>query len=183
MHSQRYGLVAYVRTSLGQFVESLRRDLHPTLPHSPAHLTVLPPRCLQGSESAALQTLEALCRESDAFEVQLDGVASFCPLTPTVFVRVTQGTEHLQALHRRLNQAELAACENWEYTPHLTVVKMATTEQALEALEVAQGCWSEYRGVRRLLIDELTFVRELDRDANSWTDVAPVRLGRKVAAF
>jgi 2'-5' RNA ligase len=183
MHGERYGLVAYVRNSLGQFVESLRRDLHPTLPHAAAHLTILPPRLLLGSESAAARTLETLCRESEAFEVQLDGVASFCPLTPTVFVQVAQGAEHMQTLHRRLNQRELASQEHWEYTPHLTIVKMGCTEEALQALEVARGRWTDYDGPRRVLIDELAFVREVDREGNCWTDVAPVRLGRRVAAL
>lgn len=183
MQVERYGLVAYVRNSLGQFVESLRRDLHPSLPQFTAHLTVLPPRFLQGTESAAVRKLEALCSDSDAFEVQLDGVASFCPLTPTVFVQVVRGAEHMQALHRKLNQAELASEENWEYTPHLTIVKMAAIDEALEALPVAQNRWREYGGPRRVLIDELAFVREIDRESNSWTDVAPIRLGRRVAAL
>src|SRR5437016_2822797 len=44
MQTRRYALVAYVRNPVGEFVERLRQELHPDLPHLPAHLTVLPPR-------------------------------------------------------------------------------------------------------------------------------------------
>jgi len=43
MPSSRYALVTYVRNPVGEFVTQLRRELHPTLPHMPAHLTILPP--------------------------------------------------------------------------------------------------------------------------------------------
>ena len=48
---QRYALVAYVRNPVGEFVESLRRELHPELPHLAAHVTLLPPRFLAGTET------------------------------------------------------------------------------------------------------------------------------------
>src|SRR5260370_41662806 len=44
MLKPRYALVAYVKSPAGEFVETLRRELHPALPHMPAHLTILPPR-------------------------------------------------------------------------------------------------------------------------------------------
>ena len=53
MQNPRYALVAYVKSQLEEFVESLRRELHPDLPHLAAHLTLLPPRLLHGTESSA----------------------------------------------------------------------------------------------------------------------------------
>ena len=53
----QYALVAYVRSELGEFVEELRRELHPVHAHLPTHLTVLPPRPLQGSEADAMSML------------------------------------------------------------------------------------------------------------------------------
>jgi hypothetical protein len=43
MQNPRYALVAYVRSPVGEFIENLRRELHPDLPHLSAHLTILPP--------------------------------------------------------------------------------------------------------------------------------------------
>src|SRR5438093_210409 len=84
----RYALVAYVRNPVGEFVEKLRRELHPELPHLAAHLTILPPRALQSTEPAAREVLEEVCSGVEPFEVTLGDVETFVPVTPTVFMRV-----------------------------------------------------------------------------------------------
>src|SRR5881628_3391428 len=84
MQTPRYALVAYVRDPAGEFVERLRQELHPDHSHLPAHLTILPPRCLQGDELAALELLEEVCSHADPFEITLGEVESFVPVTPTV---------------------------------------------------------------------------------------------------
>ena len=88
MADVHYALVTYLKGPIGEFVENLRRELHPELPHSAAHLTVLPPRCLQGTEAQALETLEEICGGVEPFEVTLGEVETFIPNTPTVFIRV-----------------------------------------------------------------------------------------------
>ncbi len=85
MQNPRYALVAYVKSPVGEFIENLRRELHPDLPHLSAHLTILPPRPLQGTESAALQMLERICGQAEPFEVTLGNVETFIPATPTVY--------------------------------------------------------------------------------------------------
>lgn len=175
MQKLRYALVGYVRGPAGEFVESLRRELHPELPHLAAHLTILPPRPLQGSESSALQVLERVCREEEPFEIILDGMETFCPVTPTVYIRLEGAVERMCELHRRLNIEALAYREEWPYIPHLTIVKMSCEEPARKAFQIAQERWANYSGSRRVLVERLIFVRE---DApNHWVDLAPVPLG------
>jgi len=175
MASPRYALVAYVRSPVGEFVENLRRELHPTCPHLAAHITFLPPRPLQGTERAALQALEGICGQVEPFEVTLGDVETFVPTTPTVYIRVAHAASRLLELHHQLNARALAFAEEWPYIPHLTVVKMDTVEAANQALAIARERWREYSGSRRFLLDRLTFVRE---DApNCWIDLAPVLLG------
>jgi 2'-5' RNA ligase len=175
MQNLRYALVAYVKSPVGEFVENLRRELHPDLPYLAAHLTLLPPRTLQGTESAALQALAAICGRVDPFEVILGGMESFAPTTPTVYIGVDYGAPQLEELHDRLNAEALAGCEQWPYIPHVTIGKMASEQAAEQALEIARERWQQYSGSRRLRLDRLTFVRE---DAlNCWVDLAPVLLG------
>jgi len=175
MQSLRYALVAYVKSPVGEFVENLRRELHPALPHLAAHITFLPPRLLQGTESAALQALARICSQAEPFEVTLGDMQTFVPTTPTVYIRVTYGASRLQELHDQLNKQTLAFAEEWPYIPHLTIVKMATEQLAEQALGIARERWRQYSGSRRILLDRLTFVRE---DAqNCWIDLAPVPLG------
>lgn len=176
-----YALVAYVRNSVGGFAENLRRDLNPGHPDLPAHITILPPRHLLGTEAEALEAIEDVCRKVDPFEVTLGDVESFMPITPTIFIRVAQKAYRLRELHDHMNTGPLFAEEQWPYMPHLTVIKMSEIESAVPALEVARHRWSRYQGSRSILVDQLTFVRG-GRDLYEWDDLAPIPLGKSLAS-
>ena len=157
-------------------MENLRRELHPDLPHLAAHLTILPPRPLQGSESSALQVLERICGQAEPFEVHLGEVETFIPGTPTVYIRVDLAASRMCELHGQLNTEALAFAEEWPYIPHLTIVKMAVEPLARNAFQLSRERWGLYEGSRRILLERLTFVRE--ESHNCWIDLAPVMLGR-----
>ena len=180
MQTPRYALVAYVKSPAGEFVENLRRELHPDLPHLAAHLTILPPRPLQGSESVALQTLERICGNEEPFHVTLGAVETFIPVTPTVFIRIDGDALRMSELHRKLNTEVLQFREEWPYIPHLTIVKMGAEQSARSAFQIARERWNAYGGSRRILLEKLTFVRE--DSPNCWVDLAPVPLGRSLVS-
>ncbi|PYV81353.1 MAG: hypothetical protein DMG93_15600 [Acidobacteria bacterium] len=180
MSPQRYALVAYVKNQVGEFVENLRKELHPELPHLAAHVTLLPPRCLQGSEENAIATLEELCRQIEPFEVSLGEIETFIPVTPTVFVRVAHAAYRMRELHDLLNVNGLATKEEWPYMPHLTIVKMGAENQAQHAYRMARTRWAEYEGSRCIEVRDLTFVREGGN--NRWIDLAAIPLGSHQAA-
>lgn len=179
MQNPRYALVAYLKSPAGEFVENLRRELHPDLPHLAAHLTILPPRPLRGSESAALQLLDRICGEEEPFEVTLGCVETFVPVTPTLFIRV-EVASHMIELHRKLNTGELQYKEEWPYIPHLTIAKMGSEPLARAAYEIARERWERYSGSHRILLERLTFVRE--ESPNAWIDLAGVQLGRRLVS-
>jgi 2'-5' RNA ligase len=180
MQKLRYALVAYVNSPVGEFVENLRRELHPSLPHLAAHLTILPPRPLRGTETMALQELERICGQAEPFEAALGDVETFIPITPTVYIKVTHAADRMAELHDRLNAGTLAFAEEWPYMPHLTIVMMASETLAQDALAIARERWARFIGSRRILIDRLTFVRE-DLQ-NSWVDLAPIQLGKRLVS-
>jgi 2'-5' RNA ligase len=198
MQNPRYALVAYVKSAAGEFVEKLRRELHPDhpdIPHLAAHLTILPPRPLFGTESAALQALECVCGKEEPFEVTLGSMETFVPVTPTVYIRVDSGADRMSELHRKLNSEAMAFTEEWPYIPHMTIVKMSAEQAAQNAFEIARSRWTQYSGSRRILLERLTFVKEdlgeNVRDAgeevrhslgNCWIDLAPVHLGRRLVS-
>jgi len=172
---RRYALVAYVTSPLGQFVEAIRREVHPALPHSAAHVTILPPRSLQGTEAEALQTLRSLCARATPFDVVLGDVDTFLPITTTVYIRVLEGASAMRSLHGTLDTGALAFKEEWLYTPHLTIVKMETPADAESALALARSLWMSYEGTRRAHVTELIFVRE--EENGIWRDLGHVPLG------
>ena len=179
MQPLHYAVVAYVRNSVGRFVEELRREVYPEHSHLPAHVSVLPPRLLGGSEAAALGTLEELCAGFEPFEVGMGDVDTFVPITPTVLIEVREGVEQMHRLHDYLNRDSLQYAEPWAYQPHLTIVKLASDAEARAAEALSRERWSRYRGSRTIRVDELTFVREGPQ--KHWIDVAPVHLGRSLA--
>jgi 2'-5' RNA ligase len=180
MSGPRYALVAYVGKPVGEFVEKLRRELHPELPHLAAHLTILPPRPLSGSEAQAIRELEDACRLAEPFEVSLGEVETFIPVTATVFIRVAHAATRMQDLHDQLNQAAVCCTEQLPYIPHLTIAKMGTEELAWRAFDISRKRWARYTGSRHIALEELTFVRE--DVPNSWVDLAPVPLGRSLVS-
>lgn len=175
MPQQRYALVAYIKNEVGEFVENLRKELHPALPHLAAHVTLLPPRCLSGSETEALGSLERSCKQVEPFEVSLGEVETFIPATPTVFIRVAHAAYRMRELHDLLNANALAMREEWPYMPHLTIVKMGAEDQAQHAYRVARTRWAEFKGSRCIEVRDLSFVRE--ESQNRWSDLAAVPLG------
>jgi len=174
---RQYALVAYIKDAVGEFVENLRREIHPAHAHLPAHITVLPPRCLQGSESEAIALVERVCEDANPFEVSLGDVENFMPKTPTVFIRVAFAAYRLRELHDKLNTGPLTYDEQWPYMPHLTIAKVDTMEYAACALEIARQRWGTFSDPRKVWIEELTFVREGD-NSNTWIDLAPIPLGK-----
>ena len=175
---QRYALVAYVRDAVGEFVESLRCELHPELPHLAAHVTLLPPRYLIGDEPSAVEALEERCKDVEPFEVSLGEVETFIPVTPTVFIRVAHAAYRMRELHDLLNVNGLECHEEWPYMPHLTIVKMGAEDQAQHAYRVARTRWAEFEKGRCIEIRDLVFVREVSQ--NHWVDLAEIPLGQRL---
>ena len=179
MDPLQYAIVAYLRDPVGEFVERLRAEVKPKHAHLPAHISVLPPRPLRGTEAEALETIEYVCQGIQPFEVSLGEVATFLPLTPTVFIRVAHAAYRLRELHDRLNVGPLHADEPWPYMPHLTIAKMDTAEQATRVVEEAKRRWEDCQCTRRVVVGELTYVRQAGTDR--WLDIAPVPLGQRLA--
>ena len=169
----QYALVAYIKNELGEFVEGLRRELHPVHAHLPTHLTVLPPRPLQGSEEDAVTMLRQIAATVAPFQVELGEVESFLPVTPTVFIRVSYAGYRMRELHDLLNPGPLAFSEALPYMPHVTIAKLDNDKQAEEVLRTSKTRWKEYQGAHSIPVERMTFVRG---SQHTWTDLADIDL-------
>lgn len=176
MSQALYAVVSYVRSDLGKFVGDLRARLVPAQSHLHAHLTLLPPRPLLGSEEQATRTLAELCRRLEPVEVSFGEVRLFVPITPTVYLSIEKGADAIRAMHEKLNTAEFQCYEALPYIPHLTMAALNTDEEVERAAEVVRRAWAAYTGPRTSSITELAFA--VDRDlANRWEDLATFPLG------
>jgi 2'-5' RNA ligase len=179
MTAPQYALVAYVGKPVSDFVHELRRELQPEASDVPAHLTILPPRLLSGTESEAIELMESVCGGVQPFSVSMGDVETFMPSTATVFIRVAHGAYRMRELHDRLNTRPLKCDEPWPYMPHLTVFRMYDMASAQHAFLIARQRWDNYGCARSIRVEELTFVRQAPNDR--WIDLAPVPLGRSLA--
>lgn len=170
-----YAAVTYVRSPAGMFVEGMRRDLHPAHTHADAHITILPPRPLHGTEEQAIEQLHETCTTIEPFQVTMGDVETFIPTTPTVFIRVAHGAYRIRELHDRLNQGALLYCEPWPYMPHLTIVKMDTVDEARKVVGLARPRWDTCEDSRRIRVDSITFVKGV---GERWIDLAKIPLGK-----
>ena len=173
-----YAAVAYVRSPVGIFVEQLRRELHPAHTHADAHLTILPPRALRGTEQQAIDLLTEVCHAAAPFDVTMGDVETFLPLTPTVFIRVAHGAYRMREMHDHMNHDVLLCDEPWPYMPHLTIVKADDAAEVPRVIEVARQRWKEYPGTHKVRISKLSFVKG---NGERWVDLAAMHLGPKVA--
>ena len=178
MNGLVYAVIAYVRSPVGILVEELRRELHPAHTHADAHLTILPPRPLHGTEQEALELLAGAAHSTTPFEVTMNEVETFVPVTPTVFLRVARGAYRMRELRDKLNRDVLGFTEPWPYMPHLTIAKMDTTDEAVTLLSAARERWKSYTGPRSTRIDTLTLVKG---SGERWVDVAHIQLSGVVA--
>lgn len=169
----QYALVSYVRSELGEFIEGLRRELHPPHAHLPTHITVLPPRPLAGSEKEAVAMLREAASHVAPFQVELGEVESFLPTTPTVFIRVSRAGYKMRELHDLMDHAPLKFHEDLPYMPHVTVAKLDDNERAAEVLRVSEQRWARYQGSHAIQLERLSFVRG---NGHNWTDLAEIRL-------
>ena len=174
-----YAVVTYVEGPLGEFIQNLRRKLHPEQGHVPAHITVLPPRPLIGTEPEAIEALEFACSHTAPFEVTLGEVETFIPTTPTVFIRIAHAAYKMRELHDAVNIGPLAYVELLPYMPHMTIAKLASADEAQAISEIALQRWAAYDGPRNVRVETLTFVRGRD---HTWTDLAPFQLGARLVS-
>jgi len=182
MHCDRpilYAVVAYLKGELAEWVENLRCELHPKHAHLPAHITMLPPRPLHGTEGDAVEWLVERCGTVEPFDVVMGDVENFIPTTPTVFIRVAHAAYKIRELHDQMNGGPLDCAEELPFMPHLTIAKMETNERARQVYEIARDRWDHYEGSHRAHIENLSFVR--GREAQ-WTDLAPVCLQPKAVS-
>jgi 2'-5' RNA ligase len=167
-----YALVAYIPNPLGHYLDGLRVQLVPG--YDPrAHVTLVPPRPLPGSEQEALSHIQECCRDLSAFEIEVTSVAVF-ESSKVVYLELGAGREDLIRIHRYLNQGPLYYEEPYLYHPHITLAQDLTAAQVDGKAAQARQIWSRFTSPRYFTVEELVFVRSGGN--NHWEDLASIHL-------
>ena len=167
-----FALVRYVPEPLASFLDKLRAEIAPGCTLR-AHLTILPPRSLEGDPEQAWQEIRESFQHLAPFIVELQQVRVF-EATDVVYLSIGTGLLELMRLHQRLNQGRAGFAEPFDYTPHITLAQEIPVDRVAAAIDLAAHRWSEYNGPRQFSLDRLTFVQ--NRAGCGWSDLAECHL-------
>jgi 2'-5' RNA ligase len=173
----QYALVSYIPDPLGKFLDLLRLQLAPACkPH--AHVTILPPRPLQGPVESAEAEVRGISRQFHAFEVKLGRVGMF-EKSEVIYIEVERGERELRQMHAQLNTGAAHFDEPFEFHPHITLAQKLPHEHVEETLRSARQFWSDWNGGVVFTVEELAFVQNTEE--NIWLDLLHVRLDHEPA--
>lgn len=87
----------------------------------PTHVTLLPPTTAPDSLADVERHLGEVAAATPCFSVRLQGTASFRPVSPVVFVVLTDGFAECEKLADAIRQGRLQQELAFPYHPHVTV--------------------------------------------------------------
>lgn len=133
----------------GQLLSDVRADVgDPLAPFIPPHVTLLPPTDVRASDlEDFVAHLERVAAGHGGFEMVLSGAASFRPISPVVFVQVSEGISSCERLERAIRSGPVRRDLEFNYHPHVTVAHHVA-DGALD--EAAERC-EEFRA--RFVVD------------------------------
>lgn len=123
----------------------------------PPHITVMPPQAVASDKKEQIFThLEKVSARHRPFRVTISGTGSFMPVSPVVFLNVTQGSHQCAELAEDVRFGPLDYSPRFPYHPHVTIAQ-GLNERQLEAACVAgsefEASWT-VTGFRLDRVDE-----------------------------
>lgn len=167
-----YALVSYIPEPLAEFLDGLRRELVPSC-FLASHVTVLPPRPIQSTAQAALEQVEAQCRDVHPFCIKLGAIETFAA-SSVIYLGIQDGFDTLVNLHADMNTGHLGFGEPWPFHPHITLAQNFDPTLLNEKFELAERRWREWQGPREFGVQELCLVQRTN--CQNWISLACLRL-------
>ncbi|MGH3471476.1 MAG: 2'-5' RNA ligase family protein [Nocardioidaceae bacterium] len=116
------GVAIAVPEPWGGYLEQRRHEFGDPLAGSiPAHVTLVPPTKVDAAQAALDRHLSAVAGAQQPFGIRLRGTATFRPVTPVVFISVTEGISSCEVLASALRSGPLDQALSFPYHPHVTV--------------------------------------------------------------
>jgi 2'-5' RNA ligase len=103
----------------------------------PSHITLVPPTEVGADLAPVFDHLQVVAAKHSTFPLRLRGTATFRPVSPVVFIAVTEGISACEMLALDVRQGPLAQDLAFPYHPHVTVahhLDEAALDEAYEAL-------------------------------------------------
>lgn len=107
----------------GSFLQRYRESYgDPLAAAIPTHVTLLPPLRVPEDDLPAIEEhLRVLAQQEHPFDMELNGTATFRPVSPVVFVRVAGGGGECERVAAKVRSGPLAVDLSFPYHPHVTI--------------------------------------------------------------
>jgi 2'-5' RNA ligase len=106
----------------------------------PTHVTLLPPTEVDPAALPAFRRhLAQVAAAGAPFRMRLDGTGTFRPLSPVVFVRLTEGVAECTGLQEQVRSGPVSRELQFPYHPHVTVAHGIAEEAMDRAYEELAG--------------------------------------------
>ena len=172
-----FALVCYLPGALGGFLDVLRAELVRDC-SARSHVTLLPPRPINGLVEPARVQLRQVLPDFPPFVVELGQVSVF-EFTRVIYLELVRGQESLERIHGILNANALHYNEPFEYHPHVTLAQGMEPEYVESSADLARHRWRNYTGPRSFLMNDLVFVQNTSTD--DWLDLEQLHLSASTA--
>jgi 2'-5' RNA ligase len=103
----------------------------------PTHITLVPPTDVGDDLSAVEKHLNEVAAQQSSFRLRLRGTATFRPVSPVVFIVVSEGISACELLAQAARSGPLEQELNFPFHPHVTVahhLDEAALDHAYETL-------------------------------------------------
>lgn len=118
-----HGVAVTVPQPWGAELQSAREAVgDPMATAIPPHVTLLPPTAVGPDVAGAfVDHLEALTADAAPFDMVLSGTGTFRPVSPVVFVQVSQGISECERLESAVREGPVERHLDFPYHPHVTI--------------------------------------------------------------
>lgn len=146
----KYGIVIFPSIEIQDEANSLRKRYDPKYTHISPHITLKAPFEMDESmRDTIVNELKKIAKETKPFNIQINKVSSFAPVTNTIYFKVEPIPE-LAELHEKLHVGKFPSEREHAFVPHITV-----------AQDLVEDEYSDVYGSLRM--KEIKFVDTVDR--------------------
>ncbi|PKK12741.1 MAG: 2'-5' RNA ligase [Thermomonospora sp. CIF 1] len=140
------GVVIAIPEPYGGELQRWRESFGDALARSiPTHITLLPPTEVDGGRLPAIEAhLRRVAEGERAFLIRLSGTATFRPVSPVVFVALSDGIGACERLEAKVRSGPLARDLQFPYHPHVTVAHDLPEEVLDRAFKELAGYRAEF---------------------------------------
>lgn len=119
------GVVIPVPDPFGSMLQNMRAGFgDPLAEQIPSHVTLVPPMEVAGTDlQVVCGALERASAMLPPFPMRLRGTGTFRPVSPVVFVAVSQGISYTEVLAKGIREALDAPEPQFPYHPHVTIAQ------------------------------------------------------------